>query len=108
VHDSFLDEQLLEITPQGIPWYADIVNYLATGMVPSYWSKQTNDHFFKQIRSYFWEDLELFKYCADQIIRSCVPQGEIHSILTFCHTLACGGHFSAQKTAAKVLQSGFF
>jgi hypothetical protein len=101
-------EQLLEITPQRIPWYADIVNYLATGKVPSYWSKQAKDHFFKQIRSYFWEDPELFKYCADQIIRRCVPQGEIHSILTFCHTLACGGHFSAQKTTVKVLQSGFF
>jgi hypothetical protein len=108
VHDSFPDEQLLEITPQEIPWYADIVNYLATGKVPSYWSKQAKDHFFKQIRSYFWEDPKLFKYCTDQIIRRCVPQGEIHSILTFCHTLACGGHFSAQKTAVKVLHSGFF
>jgi hypothetical protein len=103
VHDSFPDEQLLEITPQGIPWYADIVNYLVTGKVPSYWTKQAKDHFFKQIRSYFWEDLELFKYCADQIIHRYVPQGEIHSILTFSHTLACGGHFSVQKTMAKVL-----
>lgn len=25
-----------------------------------------------------------------------------------CHTLACGGHFGGSKTAAKVLQSGFF
>jgi len=108
VHDSFPDEQLLEITPQGIPWYADIVNYLATGKVLSYWSKQDKDHFFKQIQSYFWEDPKIFKYCVDQIICRCVPQGEIHSILTFCHTLACGGHFSAQKTAAKVWQSGFF
>jgi hypothetical protein len=49
VHDSFLDEQLLEIKPQEIPWYADIVNYLATGKVLSYWSKQTKDHFFKQL-----------------------------------------------------------
>jgi hypothetical protein len=49
VHDSFPDEQLLEIMPQGIPWYADIVNYLATGKVPSYWSKQAKDHFFKHI-----------------------------------------------------------
>jgi hypothetical protein len=108
VHDSFSDEQLLEMTPQEIPSYADIVNYLVTGKVPSYWSKQANDYFFKQIRSYYWEDPELFKYYADQIICRCVPQGEIHSILTFFHTLACGGHFSVKKTAAKVLQSRFF
>jgi hypothetical protein len=49
----------------------------------------------------------LFKYCADQVIRRCVPESEFHSILSFCHSLACGGHFSAKKTAAKVLQCGF-
>jgi hypothetical protein len=91
-----------------VPWYADIVNYLAIGKIPFHWTKQARDRFFKQIRSYFWEDPELFKYCADQIIRRCVPQGEVQSVLSFCHTLACGGHFSANKTAAKVLQSGFY
>jgi hypothetical protein len=106
VNDSFPDEQLFEITSRA-PWYADIVNYLATGRIPSHWSKQDKDRFFKQVRSYFWEDPELFKYCADKIIRHCVPESEFHSILTFCHSLACGGHFSAKKTAAKVLQSGF-
>ena len=29
------------------------------------------------------------------------------SILNHCHTLACGGHFGGNRTAAKVLQSGF-
>ena len=30
------------------------------------------------------------------------------SILSNCHTLPCGGHFSGQRAAAKVLQSGFY
>ena len=30
------------------------------------------------------------------------------SILNHCHTLTCGGHFGGQRTAAKVLQSGFY
>ena len=29
-------------------------------------------------------------------------------ILTHCHSLECGGHFNGQRTAAKVLQSGFY
>jgi hypothetical protein len=107
VHDSFPDEQLFEITPREPPWYADIINYLATNQIPSHWSKQDKDRFFKQVRFYFWEDPELFKYCADQIIRRCIPKSEFHSILTFCHSLACGGHFSAKKIVAKVLQCGF-
>jgi hypothetical protein len=34
VHDSFPDEQLFEISPREPPWYADIINYLATGQIP--------------------------------------------------------------------------
>jgi hypothetical protein len=33
-HDFFLDEQLLEITLRESSWYADIINYLATGHIP--------------------------------------------------------------------------
>ena len=55
-----------------------------------------------------WEDPDLFRVCADNVIRRCAPEIEHHSILNFCHTLACGGHFSGKKTAAKVLESGFY
>jgi hypothetical protein len=34
VHDSFPNEQLFEITPREPSWYADIINYLATGQIP--------------------------------------------------------------------------
>ena len=50
----------------------------------------------------------MFKYCADQIIRRCVPKEEQHRILSHCHENVCGGHFSSQKIAMKVLQSGFY
>ena len=49
----------------------------------------------------------MFKYCADQIIRRCVPEEE-QGILNHYHESACGGHFASQKTAIKVLQSGFY
>lgn len=29
-------------------------------------------------------------------------------MLEFCHSFACGGHFSIKKTAAKILQCGFY
>ncbi|RVW31070.1 Retrovirus-related Pol polyprotein from transposon 17.6 [Vitis vinifera] len=59
------------------PWYAHIANYLVTGEIPN------------------------------QIIRKCVPEDEQQGILSHCHDNACGGHFASQKTAMKVLQSGF-
>jgi len=45
---------------------------------------------------------------VDQVVRRCVPQDEFHSILTFCHSHSCGGHFGAKRTAHKVLESGFY
>ncbi|XP_059650697.1 uncharacterized protein LOC132296522 [Cornus florida] len=108
IRDSFPDEQLLQVSHSTLPWFADIVNYLAVGKIPAHWSKQERDRFFSQVKHFFWEDPELFKYCPDQIIRRCIPETEATSILNFCHTLACGGHFSAKKTANKILQSGFF
>ncbi|XP_059629667.1 uncharacterized protein LOC132272560, partial [Cornus florida] len=94
VRDSFPDEQLFQISHANLPWFADIVNYLAVGKIPTHWSKQEKDRFFSQVKHFFWEDPELFKYCPDQIIRRCIPETETTSILNFSHTLACGGHFT--------------
>ena len=50
----------------------------------------------------------MYKHCANQVIRRCVPEEEIESILTHCHALACGGHFRGNRTTVKVLQLGFY
>ncbi|RVW83934.1 Gag-Pol polyprotein [Vitis vinifera] len=81
--------------------------FQVTGEVPSEWKAQDKKHFFAKIHAYYWEEPFLFKYCADQIIRKCVPEEEQQGILSHCHESACGGHFASQKTAMKVLQSGF-
>ncbi|RVW79244.1 hypothetical protein CK203_045192 [Vitis vinifera] len=71
------------------------------------WNAQDKKHFFAKIHAYYWEEPFLFKYCADQIIRKCVPEDEQQGILSHCHENPCGGHFASQKTDMKVLQSGF-
>ena len=60
------------------------------------------------LKQYYWEELILYKHYVDQVIRRCVPEEEMESILNHCHTLACGGHFRGQRTVTKVLQSGFY
>ena len=42
------------------------------------------------------------------MIRRCVLEEEIKSILAHCNALACGGHFGGNRTDAKVLQSEFY
>ncbi|KAL6334670.1 hypothetical protein AAG906_021220 [Vitis piasezkii] len=105
INDDFPEESLMLI--EAAPWYAHIANYLVTGEVPSEWKAQDKKHFFAKIHAYYWEEPFLFKYCADQIIRKCVPEQEQQGILSHCHESACECHFASQKTAMKVLQLGF-
>ncbi|RVW12885.1 Retrovirus-related Pol polyprotein from transposon 17.6 [Vitis vinifera] len=93
INDDFPEESLMSI--EVAPWYSHIANYLVTGEVPSEWSAQDKRHFFAKIHAYYWEEPFLFKYCADQIIRKCVPEQEQSGILSHCHDSACGGHFAS-------------
>ena len=97
INDEFLEESLLLV--EEAPWYAHIANYLATGELPADWKAQDKKFFFVKIHSYYWEEPFLYKYCADQIIRRCMPEAEQPRILIQCHENACGGHFASQKTA---------
>ncbi|CAJ2671830.1 unnamed protein product [Trifolium pratense] len=82
VQDDFPDEQLFLL--HGItPWFADIVNFLVAGVFPTGASRS-------------------------QVIRRCVPDNEIESIFKFSHASQVGGHFGPQRTARKVLDSGFY
>ncbi|WKA10589.1 hypothetical protein VitviT2T_028154 [Vitis vinifera] len=105
INDDFPEESLMLLAKT--PWYAHIANYLVTGEVSSEWKAQARKHFFAKIHAYYWEEPFLFKYCANHIIRKCVPEEEQQGILNHCHENACGGHFASQKTVVKVLQSGF-
>ncbi|KAK9048798.1 hypothetical protein SSX86_032234 [Deinandra increscens subsp. villosa] len=105
--DSFPDEHLFA-TQVTTPWYADIVNYLVTNEFPSELSRAQKDKIKKEARRYVWDEPYLWKYCADQVMRRCVDKSEVPSILDFCHSQACGGHFGPKRTAHKVLESGFY
>jgi hypothetical protein len=60
------------------------------------------------VKTFLWDDPYLFKYYPDQIIRRCTPEFDQSNVISFCHDHACGGHFNAKKTAAKILQCGFY
>ncbi|XP_058185637.1 uncharacterized protein LOC131302862 [Rhododendron vialii] len=84
--DAFPDEQLFAIS--STPWFADIVNYLATGLLPPHWSPQERRRFLHEVRMFSYDDPYLFKYCQDQIVRRCVPDSDQRRILEFCHSEA--------------------
>ncbi|XP_071940077.1 uncharacterized protein [Coffea arabica] len=72
------------------------------------WPKSKRDKLKSDAKYFIWDDPYLWKRCADQVMRRCVSEVEFQSILAFCHTFACGGHFGPKRTAHKVLESGFY
>ena len=100
VTENFPDEQLFQVSFQ-LPWYADIVNFLACGVMPPEFSYQQRKKLRTDNRFYIWDDPLLFKRGADMIIRRCVPESEQGKILQECHASPYGGHFAGDKTAHK-------
>ncbi|XP_060177712.1 uncharacterized protein LOC132607635 [Lycium barbarum] len=79
INETFPDEQLFALNLAEVPWYADMVNFPY-----------------------------LYRVGTDQLIRRCVPEEEVPAILEKCHSSPYGGHHAGDRTAAKVLQSGFY
>jgi len=102
----FPDESLLSLSP--MPWSDNFVNFLALGYFPAHWSTQDKRKFLNEMKNFYWDDPYLFKYCPDQIFRRCIPDNEVSNVIKFCHSEACGGHFSSKKTTAKILQNRFY
>ncbi|KAK8589896.1 hypothetical protein V6N12_024286 [Hibiscus sabdariffa] len=94
--------------PATAPWYADYVNFIVSGIIPHQMNHQGKKRFKHNAKDYFWDEPYLFKQCADQIIRRCIPEVEQQQILEQCHSAPYGGHFGGNRTAMKVLQSGLY
>ncbi|GKD64361.1 hypothetical protein Tco_1306469 [Tanacetum coccineum] len=85
--DKFSDDHLMVLKSKfkdDEPWYANFVNYIV-GKEPY-----------------------AFKLCADNIMRRCVARSETLEILAHCHSGPTGGHHSANITANKVYEAGFY
>jgi len=105
--DSFPDALFCAMVSKE-PWYSHIVNYLIAGVIPPVMSYSQAQKLKSEAKYYVWDDPILWRMCSDQVIRRCVPADETISILTACHSMACGGHFSAKKTSRKILDAGFY
>ena len=112
IDDSFPDDhifrvikELLQLSSSLVPWYADFVNYLVCNELPVGMSYQQKKKFLSDVRHYYWDEPFLFKRCTDGVIRRCIPEVEVESAITHCHSLPCGGHASSSKTTTKILDS---
>jgi len=102
IEDNFLDEYIFMVSINS-PWFADIANYLATGKLPLYLSPREKRKVIEIITYYSWINGELYKIGPDEIIQRCVREDEVSKILKACQDELCGGHFTDERIAYKIL-----
>ncbi|XP_070024993.1 uncharacterized protein [Nicotiana sylvestris] len=83
------------------PWYANVANYLVSDLIMDGLESYQKKKFLRDYRQYYWEEPFLFRVCADNIIRRCVPKEEIMPILKAYHDSPAEGHHGGNRTAAK-------
>nr|GEV26348.1 reverse transcriptase domain-containing protein [Tanacetum cinerariifolium] len=89
-------------------WFADFANYHAGNFVIKGMSSQQKNKLFKDVKHYFWDDLFLFKICADQVIRRYVHGLEAIDVLKACHYGPPGGHHGPNYTAKKLEHKAYW
>ena len=104
--EEFPDEKLLLVSNR--LWFAEMANFKAAQVVPEDMSWHQQQKLFREAKYYVWDDPHLFKIGANNLLRRCVSEEEVRNILWHCHNSPYGGHYSGERTTAKVLQSGFY
>ncbi|GJW99522.1 reverse transcriptase domain-containing protein [Tanacetum coccineum] len=108
INENFPLKTLGVISSVSTSWFADFANFHAGNFIIKGMTTQQKKKFFKDVKHYFWDDPYLFRIYADQILRRCVHGQEANDILKACHEGPTGGHHSANLTAQKVFDAGFF
>ena len=108
IKELFPDEMLFAIRFMDTPWFADIANFLSVGEIPKEFSSQQKKKLIRDAKFYIWDEPFLWKLCSDGMVRRCITNEEVGAILQHCHGMVNGGHYGPQRTAAKVLEAGFY
>lgn len=89
-------------------WYSGIVEFLTTQQLAEDWTNETSRKLRINSRYYAVIGHKLFRRGADGLLRRCVSEVKVPSILTACHDSACGGRFSGQLIGQKILRADYF
>jgi len=88
--------------------FADIVQFLSIGMVPSEYTIPQKKHLVVSATNFSLIVGQLYKTGPDEILRRCVIKAECPLILTEAHEGIPGGHSVGRETTQKVLRVGLW
>ncbi|XP_070017682.1 uncharacterized protein [Nicotiana sylvestris] len=108
ISDSFPDEKILAILMKEVPWFANLENFLVSGIIPNEFSSNQRKKLKRDCQDYYWDGPYFLWICMDGVIRRCVLEEEQVEILGTCYSLPYGGHHGGARTPAKVLSCSFY
>jgi hypothetical protein len=82
------DDTLLKVSTID-PWYTNIVNCIMVGYIPPEADKKK---IIRDSRLHLWNSPYLYRVCADDLLRRCIPAFDTWKILEHCHSSPYGGH----------------
>ncbi|RDX87269.1 Retrovirus-related Pol polyprotein from transposon 17.6, partial [Mucuna pruriens] len=101
-------ENLLLHIKTPTPWFVDICNYVATSQFPPKAPRLYKEKLQSDAKYYIWDDPYLWRLYSGKVIRRCIPETEINSVLQFCHSTPGGSHYGSTRTARRVLDCGLY
>jgi hypothetical protein len=107
LEDTLPDAQLLAIRKID-DHFAEIVQFLSTGMAPSEYTIPQKKQLVVCAADFSLIAGHLYKMGPDEILRRCVMEAERPLILTEAHEGIAGGHYAGKETAQKVLRAGLW
>ena len=108
IKEIFPDEMLFTIRSLNALWFADIANFISSRKFPEEFNHQQKKKLNYNSKYYLWDDPFLWKMYSDGMIRRCIADDEIGSILQHCHRMVNRGHFGPQRTTTKLLEASFY
>ncbi|KAI3465788.1 hypothetical protein Pfo_022451 [Paulownia fortunei] len=100
INDTFPDEQLFNVSI--LPWFADIVNFLVTGKMPSHWNSQDKKKFLTEVKNFIgmihtYSNIVRIKSFEDKY-------GIIHKVATPYHPQTNGQVELANREIKQILE----
>ncbi|RDX84005.1 hypothetical protein CR513_35002, partial [Mucuna pruriens] len=83
-------------------------NFIVAPKFPPKASRLYKEKIESDAKYYIWDDPYLWRLYSDQVIRRCIPDLEIESVLYFCHSASGDDHYGSTRIAQKVLDCGFY
>jgi len=105
--DNLLDAPLFSIQI-AYDYYADIIQFLTTGIAPEEFTKQQKKQLVVKAADFTLITGCLYKLGPDEVLRRCVMPHEKDAIIKEAHSGTAGGHFAGKPTTHKILEAGLW